>query len=89
MVFNNVADDGDSWWAIVYAVMELRIQYNAEIILIILCLVEFLRVELLLAEEHKLKIHLFYSKISGVFGPFFSSGNVQYRRINVLFIRVI
>ena len=38
--------------------MELRVQYNAEKLLIILCLVEFLWVELLLAEEYKLKIRL-------------------------------
>ena len=84
MVLYDVADDGDSWWA----VMELRVQYNAENILIILCLLEFLWVELSLAEEHKLEIRLFYSKISGVFGPFFS-GSVQYRRITVLLVRVI
>ena len=71
MVLNDVADDGDSWWAPVYAVMELRVQYNVESILIILCLAEFLWVELSLAEEHKLKICLFCSKISGAFGPFF------------------
>jgi hypothetical protein len=69
MVLNYVADDGDSWWALVFPVLELRVQYNAENILIILCLVESLWVELSLAEEHKFKIRLFYSKILEVFGP--------------------
>jgi hypothetical protein len=69
MALYDVAADGDSWWAFVYAVMELRIQYNAEKLLIILCLVEFLWVELSLAEEYKLKIRLFYSKTPAVFGP--------------------
>jgi len=90
VVLYDEADDGDSWWPLVYAVIELRVQYNAEKYLIILCLVEFLWVELSLAEEYKLKIRLFYSKISGLFGPnFFSPGSVQYRNITVLFIRFI
>jgi hypothetical protein len=89
MVLNYVADDGDSLWAVVYAVMELQVQYHVENILIILCLVEFYWVEFSLVEEHKLKIRPFYSKISGVFGPFFFSGSVPYRRITVLFIWVI
>jgi len=69
MVLYDVAADGDSWWTVVYAVMELRVQYNAEKLLIILCLLEFLWVELSLAEEYKLKIRLFCSKTPGVFGP--------------------
>ena len=71
MVLNDVADDGDGWWAVVYTVIELRAQYSAENILIILCVVEFYWVELSLAEEYKLKIRLYHSKISGVFGPIF------------------
>jgi hypothetical protein len=35
MALYDVAADGDSWWILVYAVMELRAQYNAEKLLII------------------------------------------------------
>ena len=71
MVLNVVADDGDSWWAFVYSVMEWRVQYNAEDILIILCLVEFLWVELSLAEERKLKIAYFTVKFQECWDLFF------------------